>query len=57
MNKIISLCQDLAVVINRETSELLPTQQVKYLGMLIDFVKARARIDKLREVARDFLAT
>ena len=52
---LLSLCNSLGVVLNREKSDHNPAQSVEYLGMTIDTVAARAyptvpRIDK-------FLAT
>ena len=58
---LLSLCNSLGVVLNREKSDLNPSQSVEYLGMTIDTVAARAyrtlpRIDKFIATARKFLA-
>ena len=57
---LLSLCNSLGVVLNREKSALNPSQSVEYLGMTIDTVAARAyptlpRIDKFIATARKFL--
>ena len=54
---LLSLCNSLGVVLNREKSDLNPSQSVEYLGMTIDTVAARAyptlpRIDKFIATAR-----
>ena len=58
---LLSLCNSLGVVLNREKSDLSLSQSVEYLGMTIDTVAARAyptlpRIDKFIATARKFLA-
>ena len=58
---LLSLCNSLGVVLNREKSELNPSQSVEYLGMTLDTVASRAyptltRIDKFIAMARKFLA-
>ena len=58
---LLSLCNSLGVVLNREKSDLNPSQSEEYLGMTIDTVAARAyptlpRIDKFIATARKFLA-
>ena len=58
---LLSLCNSLGVVLNREKSDLSPSQSVEYLGMTIDTVAARAyptlpRIDKFIATARKFLS-
>ena len=57
---LLSLCNSLGVVLNREKSDLNPSQSVEYHGMTIDTVAARAyptlpRIDKFIATARKFL--
>ena len=57
---LLSLCNSLGVVLNREKSDLNPSQSVEYLGMTIYTVAARAyptlpRIDKFIATARKFL--
>ena len=57
---ILHLCSDLGIVVNREKSDLTPSQQVKHLGMLIDSVSERAfpsetRIEKFKAVSSRFL--
>ena len=58
---LLSLCYSLGVVLNRQKSDLNPSQSVEYLGMTIDTVAARAypklpRIDKFIATARKFLS-
>ena len=58
---LLSLCNSLWVVLNREKSDLNPSQSVEYLGMTIDTVAARAyptvpRIDKFLATMSKFLS-
>ena len=58
---LLSLCNSLGVVLNREKSGLNPAQSVEHLSMTIDTVAARAcptvpRIDKFLATARKFLS-
>ena len=58
---LLSLCNSLGVVLNREKSDLNPSQSVEYLGMTIETVAARAyptvpRIDKFLAMASKFLS-
>ena len=58
---LLSLCNSLGIVLNREKSDLNPSQLLEYLGMTIDTVAARAyptlpRIDKFIATARKFLS-
>ena len=58
---LLSLCNSLGVVLNREKSDLNPSQSVEYLGMTIDTVAARVyptlpHINKFIATARKFLA-
>ena len=59
LDKLLSLCQQLGIVMNREKSELVPRQWIIYLGMLIDSIAVRVfHIDsgtKLREIVECFL--
>lgn len=51
----------MGIVINREKLDLMPKQQVKYQGMLIDLAAEKtypidSRVSKLREVTAQFLS-
>ena len=57
---ILSICNDLGIVVNQTKSELIPTQQITYLGMFIDSEEARVfptgpKINKFRDMANSFL--
>ena len=57
---LLQLCHDLGIVINREKSELEPSQRSTYLGMLIDSVQGKAfptdvRLSNLKDLAAVFL--
>ena len=61
LERLLTLCQELGIVVNRDKSKLVPVQQITYLGMLIDSVATRAfptegRIDKFRDLANSFLS-
>ena len=56
---LLSLCNSLGVLLNREKSDLNPAQSVEYLGMTIDTVAARVyptvpRLDKFLATASKF---
>ena len=61
-DKVLSLCQELVIVVNLEKSTLTPSQTIVYLGIRIDSQTFRAsatpsRIEKLFSVAEEFLSS
>ena len=61
LDRLLRLCDDLAIVVNLKKSDLQPKTQVKYLGLLIDSIRLRAfpteeRIGRFMEVTTRFLA-
>ena len=61
VDRLLSLCHSLGIVINTEKSDLSPSRSIEYLGMIVDTVSARAfpteaRIQKFLSLARKFLA-
>ena len=60
VQKLLSFCHELGIVINEEKSDLVPSQRAKYLGMVIDTRVSRiyptdARIAKFQQVTAEFL--
>ena len=60
VDQLLTLCRSLDIVINTEKSNLSPYRSIKYPGMIIDTVSARAfptetRIQKFLSLARKFL--
>ena len=61
LNTVVHLCQELGIIINREKSNLLPSQRVVYLGVILDSTLFRAspslsRVEKLCLIAEEFLS-
>ena len=61
-DKVLSLCQELGIVINLEKSTLTPSQTIVYLGIRIDSQTFRAsatpsRIEKFFSIAEEFLSS
>ena len=60
VQELVLFCHNLGIVINKEKSDLEPSQMANYLGMVIDTEAARvypavARVDKFLAVAERFL--
>ena len=58
---LLSLCHSLGIVINKEKSDLVPSQTANYLGMTIDTGAAKifpalARVEKFLSMAERFRA-
>ena len=61
LDMVLQLCHSLRVVVNFEKSQLVPTQRMLYLGVLLDSVSFRAspalkRVEKLLSVGDVFLS-
>ena len=61
-DKVLSLCQELGIVVNLEKSTLIPSQTIVYLGIRIDSQTFRAsvtpsRIEKFFSIAEKFLSS
>ena len=61
-DKVLSLCQELGIVVNLEKSTLTPSQTIVYLGIRIDSQTFRAsvtpsRIEKFFSIAEEFLTS
>ena len=61
VQSLLSLCRTLGIVINEKTSDLVPSQTAKYLGMTIDTEAGKifpspARVEKFLMVAENFCA-
>ena len=61
LRTVLRLCNSLGIVVNWEKSQLVPTQKMIYLGVLLDSVSFRAspaqkRVDKLLSVGDVFLS-
>ena len=62
LRTVLHLCNSLAIVVNWEKSQLVPTQRICYLGVLLDSVSFRAspaqkRVDKLLSIGYIFLSS
>ena len=61
-DKVLSLCQELGIVVNLNKSTLTPSQTIVYLGIRIDLQTFRAsatpsRIEKFFSIAEEFLSS
>ena len=61
-DKVLSLCQEVGIVVNLENSTLTPSQTIVYLGIRIDSQTFRAlatplRIEKFFSIAEEFLSS
>ena len=61
-DKVLSLCQELGIIVNLEKSTLTPSQTIGYLGIRIDSQTFRAsvtlsRIEKFFSIAEEFLSS
>ena len=61
-DKVLSLCQELGIVVNLKKSSLTPSQTIVYLGIRIDSQTFRAsatpsRIEKFFSIAEEFLSS
>ena len=61
-DKVLSLCQELGIIVNLEKSTLTPSQTIVYLGIRIDSQTFRAsatpsRIEKFFSIAEEFLSS
>ena len=61
-DQVLSLCQELGIVVNLEKSTLTPSRQIVYLGIRIDSQTFRAsvtpsRIEKFFSIAEEFLSS
>ena len=62
LSTVLSLCQELGVVVNPEKSNFVPAQRVQYLGKVLDAQTfgaslSRERIDKLMSLGDEFLTS
>ena len=62
LETILSLCYDLGIVVNKDKSNLVPSQRVLYLGMIIGSVTegaspAQPRVEKLLSIGNEFLSS
>ena len=62
LRMVLRLCNSLGMVINWEKSQLVPTQKIIYLGVLLDSVSfwaspAQKRVDKLLSIGDVFLSS
>ena len=62
LRTVLQLCNSLGIVVNWEKSQLVPTQRICYLGVLLDSVSFRAspaqkRVDKLLSIGDVFLSS
>ena len=62
LRTVLQLCNSLGIVVNWEKSQLVPTQRICYLGVLLDSVSFRAssaqkRVDKLLSIGDIFLSS
>ena len=62
LRTVLRLCNSLGIVVNWEKSQLVPTQTVCYLGVILDSINFRAfpaqkRIDKLLSIGDVFLSS
>ena len=61
LDTVLQLCQSLGIVVNWEKSQLIPTQGMVYLGVLLDSISFRAspaqkRVEKLLSIGDVFLS-
>ena len=61
LNTVLQLCSSLGIVVNWEKSQLIPTQRMIYLGVLLDSISFRAspalkRVEKLLSIGDVFLS-
>ena len=61
LETVLQLCSSLGIVVNWEKSQLLPTQRMAYLGVLLDSITFRAspalkRVEKLLPIGDVFLS-
>ena len=61
LETVVHLCQDFGIIINWEKSNLLPSQRVVYLGVILDSTLFRAspsrpRVEKLCSITEEFLS-
>ena len=61
-DKVLSLCQELGIVVNLEKSTLTPSQMIMYLGIRIDSqtflaLATPSRIEKFFSIAEEFLSS
>ena len=62
LDTVLWLCQDLGIVVNWEKSNLVPSQHLVYLGVILDSLSFRAspsqpRAEKLLSVGEEFLSS
>ena len=62
LRTVLQLCNSLGIVVNWEKSQLVPTQRICYLGVLLDSISFRAspaqkRVDKLLSIGDVFLSS
>ena len=61
LETVLQLCSSLGIVVNWEKSQLIPTQRIIYLGVLLDSISFRAspalkRVEKLLSIGDVFLS-
>ena len=61
LETVLQLCRSLGIVVNWEKSQLIPTQRMVYLGVLLDSISFRAspalnRVEKLLSIGDVFLS-
>ena len=62
LETVLSLCQELGIVVNPEKSNLVPSQRVLYLGTVIDSLSFKASpsqpiVEKLLLIGEEFLSS
>ena len=61
LETVLQLCKSLGIVVNWEKSQLIPTQRIVYLGVILDSISFRAspvlkRVEKLLSIGDVFLS-
>ena len=61
LESVLQLCLSLGIVVNWEKSQLIPSQRMVYLGVLLDSISFRAsptlkRVEKLLSIGNEFLS-
>ena len=61
LETVLQLCRSLGIVVNWEKSQLIPTQRMVYLGVILDSISFRAspalkRVEKLLSIGNVFLS-
>ena len=61
LRTVLRLCRSLGIVVNWEKSQMIPTQRMVYLGVILDSISFRAspalkRVEKLLSIGDEFLS-